>query len=164
MAKVKRGLGETTLIQDLTKPMDVHISEALEPPPMLERRKGLKRADREALEDVGDINSPGSLFARVSSSFDTGDVKIIFHFNGMQESVLVEMDESSKKGECSVKSVLLRGGEISEQSWGTSSFSDINREDIIKELSGCVSGVEVITDEEFLKFSSVDDFREWLDS
>lgn len=160
MGKVKGGLGDASLISDLTKPISFHISETLEPPPVYERQK---RVTGKLLQKGKDQFAGLILEKVVSALEDSGNVQILFHFEGRSEQVLAEnLGEEGGPGH-RLSAVRGENGDFYEVPWQDSVFSDMDMKDILNDFSAHIKGIEVTSDETFLNFSSLDDFYEWLE-
>ena len=159
MAKVKGGLGESALIKDLTKPISFHISESLEPPPAFDRRK---RDKGQAIEPEGKP-FPQLILEKTAAMAEGGDIQIVFHLEGSRDSLLLESGIAASGSDWRVLSVRGKEGEYLETSWEDSIFSGLDTKDIIGRQAGSICSVEVVTDESFINFSSLDDFYEWLE-
>jgi len=159
MAKVKGGLGDSLLIKDLSKPINVHISEALEPPPLYERRGGKRSVEPEVDEVKDDYSSCSKIYKRACTHLEGSDIQIIFHCRESGDSLMLVGTPSK----VSISAVTGREGEYEKKEWKDSFFSGINAEEVLLKLSESVYGIELVTDNDFLKFSSLDDFYEWLE-
>jgi len=160
MGKVKGGLGETSLISDLTKPISFHISEALEPPPVFERRK------KDPIHEPGKIEDELAkiILEKAALALDeSGKVQVLLQIEEIRDQILIESTDEYKSPGYYVKSVRAEGGEYSELPWQQSSFSKMHLRDILDTYAATIKGVEVMSDETLLNFSSLDDFYEWLD-
>ncbi|MDH3972807.1 MAG: hypothetical protein OEV42_00890 [Deltaproteobacteria bacterium] len=160
MGKIKGGLGDASLISDLTKPITFHISESLEPPPVYERRKKIPAPDVEKKED----ELAGIILKKAASVLDErGNIKVIFYVEGRSEALLLETVDN---GKCRPPSVILparRKGEFDTIPWQDSSFSAMDMKDILDDLSPSIKRIELISEAIFLNFSSLHDFYEWLE-
>ncbi len=159
MAKVKGGLGESALIKDLTKPISFHISESLEPPPAFDRRK----KGNKQVPDLERKPFPQLILEKVAAMAEGGDIQIVFHLEGSIDSLLLESGIAASGSDWRVTSVRGKEGEYLEISWEDSIFSCFDAKDVIARQAGSICSVEVVTDESFINFSSLDDFYEWLE-
>ena len=159
MAKVKGGLGESSLIKDLTKPISFHISESLEPPPAFDRRK---RDKGEATKPEGKP-FPQLILGKAAAITEGGGIQIVFHLEGSRDSLLLESGPVAFGSDWRIISVRGKEGEYLETSWEGSIFSNFDAKDVIARQAGSICSVEVVTDESFINFSSLDDFYEWLE-
>lgn len=160
MGKVKGGLGNASLISDLTKPINFHISETLEPPPVFERRK---KTSIEKIEN-NENELAGVILKKAGSTLnEQGNMQIIFYFEDRNEVLFLENSDNRDGTILSVKTKMGNKEEFSDVSWDDSSFSGMNIKDILDKFSSSIKGIEVISDETLLNFSSLDDFYEWLE-
>ena len=159
MAKSKSGLGKTALIEDLTKPIRFHLSGALEPPPPFERRKP------EPLEEKEPPKETSSLFQMVMKK--TGELlgensfQVVFSLSDRAESLVLETVAGGKGYK-----VFAAAGEADgydEVPWDDSSLSAFAHEQALEAVEGRVTEVNVMAEEQFIKFASLADFYEWLD-
>lgn len=160
MAKVKGGLGENSLIQDLTKPIKFHISETLEGPPVFERQS--PQAEEEVKVEK-EVDLAISIIGKVARELDEGAFQVVFHIQGMSQSIVIESNGKRGEVEYSLKVVKGKNGDYSYVEWGESLFADFDRKEAVKTLSRHASAVEVAGEESFITFSSIDDFYEWLE-
>lgn len=175
MAKVKGGLGESSLIEDLTKPISFHISESLEPPPEFNRRKTVQEdvpieavgdAPREKpLEESGSEEKPlPQIILEKTAAMTEGEgIQIVLHLDCSQDSLLLESAADSPGSSWRITSVRGKEGEYIKIAWKDSTFFAFEASDVIDRQAASISLVEVISDENFINFSSMDDFFEWLE-
>lgn len=159
MARVKGGLGESSLIKDLTKPISFHISESLEPPPVFERRKKGKKQGP-AFEGKP---FPQIILEKAAAMTEGCSIQVVFHLEGNKESLLLDNNTHATDSNWRVASVKGKEGEYLETSWKNSIFSGFDAKDVIDRQAGNICSVEVVTDESLINFSSLDDFYEWLE-
>lgn len=175
MAKVKGGLGESSFIEDLTKPISFHISESLEPPPQFNRQKaaqkdasieaiGEPRGEKPLEESRAEEKSLPQIILEKTSSMTEGDgIQIVFHLDCSQDSLLLESAADSPGSGWRITSVRGKEGEYIKIAWKDSTFSTFEASDVIDRRAASITLVEVISDEDFINFSSMDDFYEWLE-
>lgn len=159
MAKVKGGLGESSLIKDLTKPISFHISEALEPPPVFDRRRKINKQP----PDLGRKPLPQLILDKVASLTEGGSIQVAFHIEGSSESLLLDKNAHAFDSNWRIISVKGKEGDYQETLWNDSIFSEFDTKDVIDRQSDNICSVEVLSEESFINFSSLDDFYEWLD-
>ena len=159
MAKVKGGLGESSLIKDLTKPISFHISEALEPPPVFDRRK----RDKGQASGPEGKPFPQRILEKAAALAEGVGIQIVFHLEGSRDSLLLESEAAAPGSDWRIVSVRGNEGEYLETSWKDSIFSGFDAKDVIGRQAANICSVEVVTDESFINFSSLDDFYEWLE-
>ena len=163
MAKVKGGLGESSFIEDLTKPISFHISESLEPPPEFNRRKtAQKEAPKEAVGPE-EKSLPQLILEKTAAMTEGEGIQIAFHLECSQDSLLLESATNSPGSDWRITSVRGKEGEYREIAWKDSIFSGFEASDVIDRQAASICFVEVMTDENFINFSSMDDFFEWLE-
>ena len=160
MGKVRGGLGEASLISDLTKPISFHISEALEAPPVFERRK---KAHLEEAEKAEHELAKKMLEKAAIALDEKGKVEILFQLKDRSDMILIANSDDLNAQDWSVKSVNGEGGDYTEVPWQQSSFKGMNINEVIDDFAAVIKGVEVTSDETLLNFSSLDDFYEWLE-
>lgn len=170
MAKVKGGLGESSFIEDLTKPISFHISESLEPPPEFNRRKAApKEAPEEGHGEPSRETGPEEkllpqLILEKTAAMTVGEgIQIVFHLESSQDSLLLESAADSPGSGWRITSVRGKEGEYRKIAWEDSTFAAFEASDVIDRQAARISLVEVISDENFINFSSMDDFFEWLE-
>ena len=175
MAKVKGGLGESSLIEDLTKPISFHISESLEPPPPFNRRKTAQKDELMGVQDSakeerpekipGDEAKPLAMLIleKTSAMMEGGDIQIVFHLEKSSDSLLLENASHSPGLNWRITSVRGKEGGYGKIDWSNSIFSRFKEIDVIDRYVAEISLVEVISDENFINFSSMADFFEWLE-
>lgn len=164
MAKIKGGLGETALIEDLSKPISFHVSESLEAPPPFHRQ--VKPADEGEREDVSTTAQPDSarfILNKASKILNERNVQILVRFAGKDDALLLESSLESVNEEAGVSAVTRSGGGHRSIPWDKSSFSELEPEKAFSSLAKQVSGIDVTTAGNVIKFSSIHDFFEWLD-
>ena len=163
MAKIKGGLGESSFIEDLTKPISFHISESLEPPPEFNRRKtAQKEAQKEAVGPE-EKSLPQLILEKTAAMTEGEGIQIAFHLECSQDSLLLESATNSPGSDWRITSVRGKEGEYREIAWKDSIFSAFEASDVIDRQAASICFVEVMTDENFINFSSMDDFFEWLE-
>ena len=170
MAKIKGGLGESSLIEDLTKPISFHISESLEPPPEFDRRKAARKdapdeGNGEPSREKGSEGKPLPLLIleKAAAMMEGGGMQIVFHLESRKDSLLLESDAGSKDSAWRLTSVRGKEGEYRKIAWEDSTFAAFKASDVIDRQAASISLVEVVSDENFINFSSMDDFFEWLE-
>ncbi len=159
MAKVKGGLGKTSLIEDLTKPIRFHLSETLEPPPVFERRK------KEMVEEKGGREEKSSLLQEVMKKagelLGEGRFQVVFSLSGPAEFLVLETAAGGSGYR--VFAALGEADACVEVTWDESSLSAFGKEHALESIEGRVKGVNVIAEEQFIKFVSLPDFFEWIE-
>ncbi|MDT8317918.1 MAG: hypothetical protein RQ824_08020 [bacterium] len=166
MARVKGGLGESSLIEDLTKPISFHISESLEPPPEFNRRKPAPKETSgetpgEAISEEKPL--PQLILEKTASMTEGEGLQIVFHLDCSRDSLLLESAANSPGSGWRITSVSGKEGVYRKIAWKDSAFSAFEAEDVIDRQTAAICLVEVVSDESFLNFSSLDDFFEWLE-
>lgn len=163
MAKVKGGLGKSSFIEDLTKPISFHISESLEPPPEFNRRKTAPREIPRELLEPEEKSLPQLILEKIAAMMEGEGIQVAFHLECSNDSLLLESATNSPGLDWRITSVRGSEGEYREVSWKDSTFSGLEGRDVIELQAGKISSVEVMTDDDFINFSSMDDFFEWLE-
>ena len=167
MAKIKGGLGESSFIEDLTKPISFHISKSLEPPPQFNRRKtapmeAAKEAPKKA-SGPEEKQLPQLILEKAAAMTEGTGIQIAFHLECSQDSLLLESATNSPGSDWRITSVRGKEGEYREIAWKDSIFSGCEARDVIDRQAASICFVEVVTDENLINFSSIDDFFEWLE-
>lgn len=160
MAKIKGGLGESSLIEDLTKPISFHISESLEPPPAFDRRNMNKE---KVAKQPAKKPFPQLILEKAISASKADLVQIVFHVEGAKEALLLENTKSTIGDDWKIVTVKGIDGEYLETSWKDSIFSGFDVRDVLDRQTANICSIEVMTAEDFINFSSMDDFFEWLE-
>ncbi len=146
----------------MTKPINFHISETLESPPLFERRS--QEVEPEVEPEVSaDADFAITIIEKVINELNEGAIQIVFHIQGMSQSIVLESDGKRGEVEYSLKVVKGSNGEYSYVEWGESLFADFDKKEVVRTLSIHVNSVEVTSEESFITFSSIDDFYEWLE-
>lgn len=165
MAKIKGGLGKNALIQDLTEPIKFHISDVLEPPPVYERRKKTAGESQPEIEKRKNV-LPDELLALVGRAEETAGgsgMEVVLNFKGHKNALLIACASEGKDKNYTVKSVLNNKGEYTEILWNDSIFCDSDFIGEFRDMKRQICGVEIITDDDYIKFSSIDDLCEWIE-